>query len=194
VTDGTRHIPKYTIRFLYRNEAKSGGGCSHAAPLRNGTTCRHQQQTKTPFRRYRTPDTPNSLPRARPSADRTIATTSLAPRPPSTAGSRWGLRNRGLAPASARGRAARRSWDEGETGRQRGGEKSVRASRATRGGDKKAAAAASMARRRCGMRRGLGVWERAQVGGSTGQSADKLPQSTIWPVDNYRPGRLAQDG
>jgi hypothetical protein len=37
VTDGMRHIPRYMIRLLYKNEAKSGGGYSRAVPLRNGT-------------------------------------------------------------------------------------------------------------------------------------------------------------
>jgi hypothetical protein len=32
------------IRFLYRNKAKSGGGCSHTVPLMNGTTYTRQQR------------------------------------------------------------------------------------------------------------------------------------------------------
>jgi hypothetical protein len=85
-------------------------------------------------------------------ASRTMAMTSLAPRPP--AGSGWGVRKRCLGvavaeageAASARGRAARRRRRR-EAGEERmavGGEKRARASRAaTRGGDR--AAAASMA-------------------------------------------------
>jgi hypothetical protein len=36
--------------------------------------------------------------------ERTIAMTSLAPQPPSLAGSGWGFRNRGLAAVTTRGR------------------------------------------------------------------------------------------
>lgn len=39
VTEGTRDIPKYTIRFMNKYDAKSGGGCSCALPFENGITC-----------------------------------------------------------------------------------------------------------------------------------------------------------
>jgi hypothetical protein len=63
-----------------------------------------------------------------------------------------------VAAVSALGRAARRSWDEGEAGRDRDREKRARTSRATRGGDK-----AARAPRRQSCTGGGGVGERGAV-------------------------------